>query len=114
MTSLPPVEFLNVTFYAGDIGPLRAFYHDFLGLAVDYEQPGHIAAMGKVCAHDPSEGPVGTVRLYFLCDDSAAYAEAATAAGYSGELRQDGFGNPAWETTDPFGNSVVILQRGRD
>jgi hypothetical protein len=31
--------------------------------------------------------------------------------GTEGTLRIDGFGRPAWESKDPFGNSVVLLVR---
>jgi hypothetical protein len=111
MDDLPPPQFLNITLYAEETAPLRAFYHDLLGLPIDYEEPGHIAVMGPLCAHDPSEGPVGTVRLYFIVDDPGAYAEAATHKRIEGTLRTDGFGKPAWESSDPFGNSVVLLSR---
>lgn len=48
-------EFLCVTMYAEDIAPLRAYYHEALGLPIDYEEPDHLVAMPKVCAHEPSE-----------------------------------------------------------
>lgn len=111
MDTLPSPEFLCVTMYTDDPDPLRAFYHDVLGLPLDYEQAGHIAAMGPVCAHDPTEGPEGTVRLYFTVDDPTRYAGAAAKAGVVGTLRTDGFGKPLWESTDPFGTSVVLLAR---
>ncbi len=78
---------------------------------MNYEQPGHIAAMGPICAHDPSEGPADAIRLYFLADDPAVIAEAATERGVDGVLRQDGYGRAAWESRDPFGNSMVVLTR---
>ena len=106
-------EFLNVTFYVDDITDLRRFYRDVLGLPVNFEEPGHLTVMDKIAVHDPTEGPAGTCRLYFLVDDPAPFAERAARQGVAGTLRKDGYGNPAWETTDPFGNSVVLLMRGR-
>lgn len=106
-------EFLNVTLYVEDIADLRAFYHDVLGLPIVYEEPGHITVMGKVAVHDPTEGPANTVRLYFVVDDPEVFAKRATDAGRTGALRTDGYGKPAWESTDPFGNFVVLLKRGR-
>lgn len=103
-------EFLNVTLYVDDTTELRAFYHDVLGLPIVYEEPGHITVMGKVAVHDPTEGPADTVRLYFFVDDPARFAERTVHAGV---LRTDGNGSPAWESTDPFGNSVVLLKRPR-
>lgn len=105
------VEFLCLTMYASETGPLREYYHEVLGLPVDYEVPGHITAMPKVCVHDPSEGPAGTLRLYFVTDDVEACAARAKALGAQGMLGADGFGKPMWESTDPFGNSVRILTR---
>ncbi len=112
MGQLPPPEFLCITFYSEDPQPLRTYYHEVLGLPLDYEEPGHIAAMGPISAHDPSEGPAGSVRIYFLVDDAREYAAAAREKGAEGFLRSDGFGRPAWESKDPFGNSVVLLTRG--
>jgi catechol 2,3-dioxygenase-like lactoylglutathione lyase family enzyme len=106
-------EFLNVTLYVDDITDLRRFYHDLLGLPVEFEEPGHITVMGKVAVHDPTEGPAGTCRLYFLVDDPERFAARAADRGVAGVLRHDGYGIPAWESTDPFGNSVVLLKRGR-
>lgn len=106
-----PPEFLCVTMYAADVEPLRAYYHDVLGLPIDYEEPGHLVAMPKVCAHDPSEGEAGTMRLYFAVDDVARFAAAAQARGVQGTVAADGLGNPAWHSTDPHGNSVHILTR---
>ena len=111
-TEPAPIEFLTVTLYAEDIGPLKSYYHDLLGLPLNYEQPGHIAAMGPICAHDPTEGPANTVRLYFLADDPTVVAEAAAARGVAGHLRKDGYGKAAWESKDPSGNSIVVLTRG--
>lgn len=111
MDDLPPPQFLCVTLYSQDPQPLRSYYHDVLGLPIDYEVPGHIAAMGPICAHDPSEGPAGTVRMYFLVDNVPRYAEVAKESGAEGILRTDGNGQPAWESQDPFGNSVVLLTR---
>lgn len=107
----PPPQFLCITLYSDDPEPLRNYYHDILGLPLDYEEPGHIAAMGPVCAHDQSEGPAGTVRLYFFVDDVQRYAEVVKNKGAEGILRTDGQGKPAWESKDPFGNSVVFLTR---
>ncbi len=104
-------EFLNVTLYAADTADLRAFYHDVLGLPIEYEEPGHITVMGRVAVHDPSEAPEGTRRLYFLVDDPEPFARRARGAGIEGVLRKDGYGNPAWEAVDPFGNSVVLVKR---
>lgn len=104
-------EFLNVTLYVEDTSELRAYYHDFLGLPIEYEEPGHITVMGRVAVHDPTEGTVGTRRVYFLVNDPEPFAQRAYDAGVAGILRKDGYGNPAWESTDPFGNSVVLLQR---
>jgi catechol 2,3-dioxygenase-like lactoylglutathione lyase family enzyme len=106
-------EFLNVTLYVDDIADLRAYYHDFLGLPIEFEESGHIAVMGKVAVHDPTEGPVDTCRLYFLVDDPGSYAKRAADLGQPGVLRSDGHGNPAWESKDAFGNSVVLLKRPR-
>jgi len=103
-------EFLNVTMYVDDTADLRAFYHDFLRLPIEYEEPGHITVMGRVAVHDPTEGPSGVARLYFFVQDPARWAARAEAAGVTGTLRADGSGNPAWETRDPFGNSVVLLR----
>ncbi len=97
--------------YAEDIAPLRAYYHDALGLLIDYEQPGQLVAMPNVCAHDPSEGPAGTMRLYFLVDDVAAFAATAQRRGAQGIVAIDGLGNPAWHSTDPSGNSGHVLTR---
>jgi hypothetical protein len=94
-----------------DLRPLQAYYHEVLGLPVDHEEPGHIAAMGPVCAHDPTDCPPGTVRLYFLVEDATKYADVAAERGTEGTLRTDGFGRPLWESKDPFGNSVVLLTR---
>lgn len=115
MTELEPdvPEFLNVTLYVQNTSALRAFYHDLLGLPVQYEEPGHITVMGPVAVHDPTEGPAGTRRLYFLVNDPPGFGRRAEAAGVKGTLRKDGYGEPAWEATDPFGNSVVLLQRPR-
>jgi catechol 2,3-dioxygenase-like lactoylglutathione lyase family enzyme len=107
-------EFLCVTMYAEDIAPLRAYYHDALGLPIDYEEPGHISAMPKVCAHDPSEGPAGSMRLFFLTDDVVRFAAAVGRRGANGSTAVDGLGNPAWHSTDPFGNSVHVLTRTND
>ena len=104
-------EFLNVTLYTEDISELREFYHGFLGLPIEYEEAGHIAVMGRVAVHDATEGPVGTRRLYFFVNDPVAFASRAEPHGVSGVLRADGHGNPAWESTDPLGNSVVLLKR---
>lgn len=104
-------EFLCVTMYADDIAPLRAYYHDALGLPIDYEQPGHLVAMPNVCAHDPSEGRAGTMRLYFLVDDVATFAATAQRRGARGVVAVDGLGNPAWHSSDPAGNSVHVLTR---
>lgn len=114
MTELDDIpEFLNVTLYVQDTAELRAFYHDLLGLPIQFEEAGHITVMGAVAIHDPTEGPAGTRRHYFLVNDPAGFAQRARAAGVVGVLRTDGYGNPAWESTDPFGNSVVLLQRAR-
>jgi hypothetical protein len=75
---LPAPEFLCVTMYVSDPNALRSYYHDTIRLPVDYEVPGHIAALGPVCIHDPSDGPVNSLRLYFLVDDPTSYAEAAS------------------------------------
>lgn len=106
-------EFLNVTMCADDISDLRAYYRDFLGLPVDFEEGGHATVMGKIAVHDASEGPVGTRRLYFLVGDPERFAREATQRGIRGFLRRDGYGNPAWESMDPAGNSVVLLQRSQ-
>jgi hypothetical protein len=108
---LPAPEFLCVTMYVSDPNALRSYYHDTIRLPVDYEVPGHIAALGPVCIHDPSDGPVNSLRLYFLVDDPTRYAEAASHQDVEGALRTDGNGRSAWETIDPFGNSVVLLAR---
>ncbi len=104
-------EFLNVTLYAEDTSELRAYYHDFLGLPIEYEELGHVTVMGRIAVHDPTEGPAGVRRIYFLVNDLPAFARRADAAGVKGTLRKDGYGNSAWESKDPFGNSVVLLQR---
>src|SRR5438552_1463833 len=104
-------EFLNVTLYVDDISNLRSFYRDFLGLAVDFEEPGHATVMGNVAVHDLSEGPADTCRLYFVVEDPERFATRAVDEGIDGTLRKDGYGNPAWESTDSFGNSVVLLKR---
>jgi len=110
--SEPLVKFLNVTFYTSDVPAARAFYADALGLPVDFEDPGHLAAMGRICAHDPSEGErAGTTRIYLLSDDPAAAGAAAQDAGYPGVAGVDAGGDPMWDTTDPLGNSVRILKR---
>ncbi len=106
-------EFLNVTLYVNDISDLRAFYRDFLQLPVDYEEPGHATVMGEVAVHDPSEAPAGRCRLYFLVDDPESFANRAADHDIAGVLRSDGYGDPAWESMDPFGNSVVLLKRRR-
>jgi catechol 2,3-dioxygenase-like lactoylglutathione lyase family enzyme len=106
-------EFLNVTLYVDDIAEIRRYYHDVLGLPIVFEEPGHAAVMDRVAVHDPSEGPAGTCRLYFLVDDPSAFADRARASGVKGVLRVDGYGQPAWESVDPFGNSVVLLKRRR-
>lgn len=113
-TESSAIEFLTVTLYAEDINPLRGFYHDLLALPINYEQSGHIAAMGPICAHDPSEGPANTIRLYFLADDPEQIAEGASIRGVEGVLRKDGYGKAAWESKDPFGNSVVVLTRSSE
>ncbi|MEX0875614.1 MAG: VOC family protein [Actinomycetota bacterium] len=110
-SELDTPEFLNVTLYVDDIAPIRHFYHDVLGLPVVFEEPGQAAVMGSVAVHDPSEGPVDTSRLYFLVNDPTAFADRARSAGVEGTLRTDGYGEPAWESVDPFGNSVVVLKR---
>ena len=71
-----------MTLYTEDPRPLRAYYRDILGLPLNHEEPGHMAAMGPVCAHDPSEGTAGTVRLYFLVDDATKYAQLAHDTGH--------------------------------
>src|SRR5207248_6170249 len=38
-------EFLNVTMYVEKTADLRAFYHDLLGLPIEFEEPGHITVM---------------------------------------------------------------------
>jgi hypothetical protein len=109
--SIDAPEFLNATFYVEDITGLSAFYREFLALPVDFEEPQQGVVMGKVAVHDTSEGPAGICRLYFLVDDPRRWALRASQEGVAGFLREDGYGNPAWESTDPFGNSVVLLQR---
>ena len=110
--SQPPVEFLNVTFYTSDVQGVRAFYGGALGLPIDFEEPGHLAAMGHICAHDQSEGErAGTTRIYLMSDDPAAAGAAAAEAGYPGVAGIDAGGDPMWDTTDPLGNSVRILKR---
>lgn len=106
-------EFLCVTMYADDISALRAYYHDALGLPIDYEDPGHLTAMPKVCAHDPSEGPAGTLRFYFVADDVPRFAQEAERRGANGAMTVDGLGNPAWHSSDPVGNSVHVLTRAK-
>jgi hypothetical protein len=108
---LPGIEFLCITMYTEDIGPLRSYYHEVLGLPIDYEVPGHIAAMPKVSAHDPTEGPAGRMRIHFLCDDVPGFAAMASGRGVHGVLSVDGFGKPSWESADPFGNLVTVLTR---
>ena len=108
------LEFLNVTFYVDDTGPLKDFYCHCLGLPLDYEEPGRLAAMGPVGAHDLHEGDApGSVRLYFLAEDPAAVASAAERAGIVGTMGLDGGGNPMWTTTDPAGHSVRVLTKPR-
>ena len=108
------LEFLNVTFYVDDTRPLKEFYCDGLGLPLDYEQPGRLAAMGPVGAHDLHEGDApGSVRLYFLAEDVAAIASAAERAGIVGTMALDGGGAPMWTTTDPAGRSVRVLTKPR-
>lgn len=105
------LEFLCVTMYTAETGTLRDYYHEALGLPIDFEVRGHITAMPKVCVHDPSEGPAGTLRMYFVTDDVEAHAARAKARGTQGTLGADGFGKLMWESTDPFGNSVRVLTR---
>lgn len=57
-------EFLDVTMYVDDIGPIRSFYHEVLRIPIVHEEPGHIAVMGPIAVHDPTEGPVGTTRFF--------------------------------------------------
>lgn len=108
-----PLEFLNVTFYVNDTTPMKAFYAEFLRLPLNFEQPGELAAMGPVTAHDTSEGDsVGSLRLYFLADDVSAVAAIAAARGIAGTVGTDGFGNDMWDGVDPMGTPVRVLTRG--
>src|SRR5205807_10508102 len=105
------LEFLNVTLYTSGVHAMVAFYQDRLGLVADFEQPGHLCAMGHVAVHDASEGPVGSARLYFLASDARTYADRADEIGVGGAVRPDGYGKPAWHANLTPGFSVVVLTR---
>jgi hypothetical protein len=106
-------EFLNVTLYSSRVEETIAFYREGLGLVADYEQAGHLCAMGHVAVHDASEGPAGSARLYFLADDATTYADRAHRAGVAGVVRPDGYGNPAWHANLTQAFSIVVLTRGK-
>jgi hypothetical protein len=105
------LEFLNVTLYSSRIEEMVAFYRDGVGLSPDYEEPGHLCAMGHVAVHDPSEGPAGSARLYFLADDAKDFAARANEVGIPGIIRSDGYGKSAWQTDVATSLSVVVLTR---
>jgi catechol 2,3-dioxygenase-like lactoylglutathione lyase family enzyme len=105
------LEFLHVTFFVEDTGPLKEFYCDRVGQPLDYEQPGRLAALGPG-AHDLHEGDVsGSARLCFLADDVAAIAAEAEGAGVVGTTELDGSGAPMWTATDPAGHSVRVVTK---
>lgn len=87
----------NVTFYVArdDFASVRAFYAEHLGLAVIFEEPGHIccSAAGDdlaVCVHEAEPGrPAGARELFLWADDA------------SGEVR----------LTDPLGTHVRLHRR---
>jgi len=70
----------NVTLYVDrdEFADVRAFYAERVGLAVVFEEPGHICCFGAgddlaICVHEAEPGhPAGTRELFLWVDDLLA------------------------------------------
>ena len=89
----------NVTLYVDrdEFADMRAFYAERIGLAVVFEEPGHICCFGAgddlaICIHEAEPGhPAGTRELFLWADNTNATTEI--------------------RLTDPQGNQVRLHQR---
>ena len=88
----------NVTLYVGphEFAEMRAFYADHVGLAVVFEEPGHICCFEAgddlaICVHEAEPAhPAGTREFLLWANVPAA---------------------PEVHLTDPQGNQVRLHQR---
>ena len=91
----------NVTLYVDreEFADVRAFYAESVGLAIVFEDSGHICCFGAgddlaICVHEAEPGhPAGTREPFLWVDDPDDPAEATL--------------------TDPLGNQVRLHQRRR-